>query len=192
MRQFYDDRDDEAFTEIDRRYSGRIAAWAVTLGVPQAEADDVVQDTLYSVLMTREGVGAPFNPELARFSTWLYVIARHHSMDWHRLHRREIPMSADDEQGYEERIEAVAGDPLEGLEAEERRAAFEFCFEKLPEQSQRVAQLRYAGGLSYKAIAAATHLIEKTVATILHRAVKKLSECITLRTAQNRARGAMR
>ena len=80
-------------------YRSTIRLWVLRRGVPDRNAEDVVQNVIKGAWESRRR----FDPRACALSTWLYVITRNHANNYHqRAHvRRETP----------------AADPFEGLGA---------------------------------------------------------------------------
>ena len=63
--------ENEAFTEFYREYAPQVLAWAIRLGGPLVDAEDVAQD-VFSVALSRIHT---FRGE-SRLTTWLYSVTR--------------------------------------------------------------------------------------------------------------------
>lgn len=75
--------DQRAFAEIVRRHSGRLRALAVRFSGEPSEADDIVQDTFWSVWRT----AASWKPGGPPFAAWLTRIAINRAIDVSRRKR---------------------------------------------------------------------------------------------------------
>jgi RNA polymerase sigma-70 factor, ECF subfamily len=76
------DRDEDAVTELYRRYSGPLYSLAYQVTGTDRFAQDVVQETFLSVWRD----ASRFDPARGAVSSWLFALARHKSID---LLRRE-------------------------------------------------------------------------------------------------------
>lgn len=144
--------------------------------IPDADVDDMVQETLVKLVTLLRGKA--FDPQRAKFSTWLGAIIRRQMVD--RMRRRqarkmdsqvpldaEIPSSAD-------------SDPAAKLDVVWRlarhQAAVRHVFTKsaLSLQNQRIYLMATADGLSPKEIAQQLGLKENVVRAIRSRVAKMI------------------
>ncbi len=82
--------DDAAWAEFNRVYGRLLFNFAIKLGVPERDAQDVVQETLTSVAKSIRAF--EYDPERSSFKTWLLSVARRRVADFFR--RRELPTNA--------------------------------------------------------------------------------------------------
>lgn len=75
-----------AFAQLFSVYAPRLKGWLLGQGLPEAQAEEVVQDTWITVWEKAAG----FDPTRARFVTWLFTIARHRRIDRFRATKRQI------------------------------------------------------------------------------------------------------
>ena len=120
--------------------------------VPSSSRADFVQDI--NVLVLEALPGFRGEPGLARFTTWLYSVARHHAIDlWRRrfARRRTRRLRPEDES-----VPDGGDGPLAHLaRAEDRQhtlAAMRDLREQAPENQCRALQMRMVDGLSVKEI----------------------------------------
>jgi RNA polymerase sigma-70 factor (ECF subfamily) len=115
---------------------------------------------------------------------WLYTIATHQAIDALRKAGRHRTVSLDaqapsqNEQAntFAELLEGPATDPLEGLEAAERRQWVRDTLDRLPEYMKSVVVLVYYQGLKYREVADVLDIPVGTVKSRLHAAIAKLAE----------------
>ena len=74
----------EAWFEFDSRYRPVVHAFARRLGLKEADAEDVAQETLTRFLSSYRA--GRYDHTRGRLSTWIVSIARHCVLDLHRLH----------------------------------------------------------------------------------------------------------
>ncbi len=144
--------------------------------MPDADVDDMVQETLVKLVALLRGKA--FDPQRAKFSTWLGAIIRRQMVD--RMRRRqarkedsqvpldtEIPSSAD-------------SDPAAKLDIAWRLACHQtavrhvFTKSALSLQNQRIYLMATADGLSPKEIARRLGLKENVVRSIRSRVAKMI------------------
>jgi len=174
--------DTAAFTRLYDRHER--ATWRFIrqrLG-PQHEgaADDVLQETWISVARA-----APRYVATARFTTWLFTVARNRVIDHLRGQSNamlsiDAPLpgleSADaDGERWADRIAADAADgPLARIESRQQAAAFLDALAQLPEPQREAFVLQAEGGLSIDEVASATGVGAETAKTRLRYAKAKL------------------
>ena len=116
-----------------------------------------------------------WRPE-ARFSTWLYKIAKNLSIDHHRAKSRRFTYSLDDEELSFNEPAAVdlRSNPEWQLEENDRNRIIREAVDALsPKQKETFMLYRYEG-LQIREIAEVLGMAEGTVKIHLHRAMKKL------------------
>jgi RNA polymerase sigma-70 factor (ECF subfamily) len=163
--------DDDACTELVRQHEDYVYSIALLELRDRALAREVAQDVFVRAFQKLVG----FRGEAA-FTTWLFRVTINCCRDIQRAQasrRRFIPLenatwlAAPTHDGPDGRLERVE------TEVRMRRAVA-----SLPAKLRRPLVLRYAGGLDYKAIAAALRLPLGTVCTRLQRAVRLLGEAL--------------
>lgn len=110
-----------------------------------------------------------FRRDLARFSTWLFTIARNVATDHFRQRRVDLSIDA---------AEGIAGSDNPEQDAL-RRADFErlnALLGCLPERDRDLLSFKYGAGLTNREIARITGLSESNIGTILHRTIQSLRE----------------
>jgi RNA polymerase sigma-70 factor, ECF subfamily len=156
--------DEDAFGELYRRYADSIYRYALSRGLPPADAEDVVSTVFlraYQSLPRYRERGWPF-------SAYLYRIARNSLVDLYRRDKREGP----------------GDEPLERPESDVdiddqvvRRAqlnAVRQALGALPEDYQEVIRLRLLLELPTVTVAAWMGRKEGAVRVLLHRALYAL------------------
>lgn len=160
----------------------RDAVWAVALGLVRDEAlaADVSQEVYVKLLGQIGRFGGR-----ARFSTWLYRVTVNAAIDALRRRPRWVPL----DQGAEGAKDAATGvPPRPHPHPGSVTAATQHRDAERAESARRVRQgvarlsprlrapivLRFAGGLSYDEIAEVLGLSAGTVASRLHRALRRL------------------
>lgn len=159
--------DSAAFGELVDRYQNFVFTIAVRMLRHKEEAEEVAQD---SFIKAYDSLSA-FRGD-SRFSTWLYRIVYHKTLDRIKKNKRQ--------QTYEI-IEEITDNGLDhienGLEAmlsEERSAIINKCIQMLPGDDAAVISLYYFEEQSVKEIAQVTDLTEDNIKIKLYRSRKKL------------------
>lgn len=163
--------DQVAFTELVRRYEGKVYQLALRLTGNQMDANDVIQEVFLSVyqkLHTFRGQAA--------FSSWLYRITANASFAKLNQRKRAAAVSIDDV------MPAVEGQSPGGTFSEwsqkpdtilfnkEARAALEKAISDLPEEFRTVVILRDVENQSNQEVAEILNLSVAAVKSRLHRA----------------------
>ena len=178
--------DAAAFTRLYDRHER--ATWRFIrhrLGAQhEGAADDVLQETWISVARA-----APRYVATARFTTWLFTVARSRVIDHLRgqsnamlsidapLFRADSGADAGDDDGerWADRVAADAADgPLARIESRQQAQAFLEALAQLPEPQREAFVLQAEGGLSIDEVASATGVGAETAKTRLRYAKAKL------------------
>jgi len=175
----YQRGDREAFAELVRRYSGPIYNFSVRHLRHAPIAEDVTQEVFLRLVQK----AAEFKHE-ARFSTWLYTIARNLCIDHLRKlkHRRHasLDQSGSDEAPLGERLAAggAAADTERSAVSSEVLHAIESAVDALPEEQREVFLLREIANMPFKEIAIATGVGENTVKSRMRYALDRLQQAL--------------
>jgi RNA polymerase sigma-70 factor (ECF subfamily) len=145
-------------------------------------AEDLAADTWMAVI---GGLGR-FRGDERAFRAWIFTVARHRAIDWHRQARRRptglVPV--------ERLIQRPAPDDPVGQVLEDRstRAALALVAE-LPADQAEVVALRVLGGLEVAEVARIVGKRPGTVRVLAHRGLRRLAERVE---AAGLARGVTR
>ena len=102
----------------------------------------------------------------ARFSSWLYAIARNTVIDYYRVNKR-VEISFED-------LPEIAD--LEGEEPYREATRIEEALERLPEDYAKVLKLRFVEEMPIARIAQSMKKKESNIRALTHRALKKLKD----------------
>jgi RNA polymerase sigma-70 factor (ECF subfamily) len=164
--------DQEAFTQLVKRWERPIFALAYrTLG-REEEARDVVQDAFMRAYRGLKG----FKGE-AKFSSWLYRITLNLCRDWVRKERRaplaQVPEGKDAVDLADE--QAAPTESVEDLVARrEMSAAVQLAMAELPEEQRTAIMLKEYHGLTFQEIAEQLGCPLSTVKTRLYQGLSVL------------------
>jgi RNA polymerase sigma-70 factor (ECF subfamily) len=171
--------DVRAFDLLTRKYQGRIYAFCLHLVHNVEEAEELTQDVFIKLFANLPSFRAD-----AKFSTWLYQIAKNLSLNKlkHLKRRRYYQQTSldarreDGEAGLEVRDEAKNIEAL--FEDIELQTLIQQKIDALREDYRRMLILRDVEGLSYDEIARRMRLTAGTVKSRLHKARLALRESL--------------
>jgi RNA polymerase sigma factor (sigma-70 family) len=181
LMQAYARGDVAAFARLYDRHEGgvyRFIARCVVHLSGSGVVDELHQDVWFSV--TRQA--SRYEPS-ARFTTWLYTIARHRVIDHVRqLKPTQGPLqSLDDEHGTElaEHLAAdAANEPLQQVQTRQQAQAFLAAIDDLPPDQREAFLLQAEAGMSLEDIASATGVGAETAKSRLRYARNKLRQAL--------------
>jgi len=157
--------DEQAAAELVRRHARALARFLAGAGAPEADLDDVVQETFIRAF---RAVGT-FRGQ-CRFRTWLLTIGGNVLKDAHRRAKRARVVPLEDE------LRSTEGDPHEHTVAGEAEGRLRDGLRALPRLQREVFLLRAQQGLEYEEIAAALGTTPGAARVHYHHAVKRLKE----------------
>jgi RNA polymerase sigma-70 factor (ECF subfamily) len=157
--------DEQAAAELVRRHTRALARFLAGAGAPEADLDDVVQETFIRAF---RAVGT-FRGQ-CRFRTWLLTIGGNVLKDAHRRAKRARVVPLADE------LRSTDGDPHEQAVAAEAEGRLGEALQGLPRLQREVFLLRAQQGLEYDEIATALGTTPGAARVHYHHAVKRLKE----------------
>jgi RNA polymerase sigma-70 factor (ECF subfamily) len=167
--------DREAFSVLVDRYKRGIANFIGASVRPSADVADLTQETF---LRAYAHLGT-FNPELGKFSTWIYHIARNVVRTFLGKSLRRPPTT---DLGEERTLESALpdpsldADPALGVLRAEAEAEVRAALAELPERTRTVLALRYYDNMDYQTIAVTMGLSLGNVKTLIHRGKLALAQ----------------
>jgi RNA polymerase sigma-70 factor, ECF subfamily len=164
--------DARAFEVLVRRHRTPVFSFLLRLTGDRGRAEDLCQETFLKVVKASAGW-----QERARFTTWLFAIARNLAVDEARRQsfRRTEPLDAGkagDPPRPEPASEAPGPDRL--AEAARLRPQLEAALQALPAEQREVFLLREHAGLRFAEIAEVTGTPENTVKSRMRYALESL------------------
>ncbi|MBP6813554.1 MAG: sigma-70 family RNA polymerase sigma factor [Burkholderiaceae bacterium] len=161
--------DAAAFSELVARYQDRVYRFLVRLTRSQDDARDLTQETFLNVYQAL----ARWRPD-ARFTTWLFRIARNQAFDWLRRNKRIEFVALDEEQDLH--VADPAPTPDATLQTAQRLRALERALARLATEHREILLLREIEEMSYEDIADVLDISLGTVKSRIARARARLLE----------------
>jgi RNA polymerase sigma-70 factor (ECF subfamily) len=165
--------DEAAFRELYRAFSRRLYAYVIRKLGNEAQAEEIVSDTLYEVWKAP----ARFRGE-SQFSTWLIGIARNKVKMAFR--GRKPDSKHEDLDSIAEILPAEGGGAFEALADAQRRQGVLQCMDKLSDEHRECVHLVFYEGMALAEVAEVQGCPENTVKTRLFHARQKLKNCLRL------------
>ena len=162
-----------AFEELYARHELPLWRYVLRLSGNRATADELLQDTWFAV--ARE---APrFKPD-ARFTAWLYTIARNRVIDRHRTTRHHAsldePAAGTGATLGELLADSRATQPAQQAQQAQQGAAILAALSRLPAEQREAFVLQAESGMSVEEIASVTGTTFETAKSRLRYARDKL------------------
>ena len=163
-----------ALTELYGRHRQRLKAIVDSVVHEEAEADDVLQETLLQVWNQADH----YSPKAGKPLGWLVTIARRRAID--RLRRHQAYFRA--RERYSKQLEQQPRNPrreaFDPFVHSDLRHFLKKCMRTLPRFQREAVELAFFKGLSQREIATATHTPLSTVKTRLELGLQKLTHAI--------------
>lgn len=161
----WQDGDEQAATELVRRHGRPLARFLAASGAPEADLDDLVQDTFVRAFRAVAGFRGQ-----CQFRTWLLTIGGNVVKDAGRRAARTKLVPLD------ETLRAGGGDPYEDAVAQEVEGRLAEGLRRLPRMQREVFLLRAQQGMDYDDIAGALGSTPGAARVHYHHAVRRLKE----------------
>lgn len=167
--------DRDVFALLVERYKRGIANF---IGAGVRSSSDVADLTQETFLRAYAHL-ATYNPDLGRFSTWLYHIARNVVRTFlGRAQRRPVAAELGEDRTLENSLPdaSAEADPMGGVLRSEAEAEVRAALADLPERTRTVLALRYYDNMDYQSIATTMGLSLGNVKTLIHRGKLALAQ----------------
>ena len=167
-----------AFEVLLGRHEAKILNFIYRSVGDKARAEEITQDVFFKVVRT-----AATYKESARFTTWLYTIARNACIDESRRQKKrrtlslDAPMKSDESGGATfldvvKDTDAIGG--VAGLARGEFRERLLKALRELPDEQREVFILRHYDGMRFVDIARMSGISENTVKSRMRYALQTL------------------
>jgi RNA polymerase sigma-70 factor, ECF subfamily len=152
----------KAFGALYRIYVSQVFRYLYSRFGNVAEAEDATAQTFLAAFESFDKFR-----EDGHFASWLFAIARHKAMDFHRQRKQITPIDEIQE------LPADA-DPLASVIQSERTAALGKLIRALPEEERELLRLRFLAGMSFPEIARLLRRKEDAVKKTTYRLLARL------------------
>ncbi|HVS45466.1 MAG TPA: sigma-70 family RNA polymerase sigma factor [Verrucomicrobiae bacterium] len=177
------DGERELFSVLVDRHKRSIANFIAAAVRSPSDVADLSQETF---LRAYAHLGT-FDPQLGKFSTWIFQIARNVVRTYlGKSQRRPLAQELPEDQTLENALPDLSteSDPAGGVLREETERELRAALGELPERTRAVLALRYFDNLEYQAIASAMGLSLGNVKTLIHRGKIALAQKMRDREAR--------
>lgn len=157
--------DDDAFTEVFRRYSSKVYGVALKMLKSEVEAEEVVQEVFISLWRARKRFNVIDNPEGYIFTTTYHAVY---------AHLRKISRDKDLLEEVIFQVVFKQNTTQDTIAARETGALIYEAIQQLPPQQRTVYELSKQKDLSYDEIATRLGLSKNTVRNHLAEAMKTI------------------
>jgi len=138
-----------AFRLLVIRYQRTLFRFLGGMGFEAAAAEELAQEAFLRAYRSL----AEYDPGKAKFSSWLFTIAKHLALNEAARSHRRVPHLDWQEQGSEGELRAPSPSPQEALEKAERGRRVRQAIQKLPDFLRGTLVLAYLRELSMQDIA---------------------------------------
>ena len=161
--------DDRAFDALMEKYSRPVLNFVWRMIGDAGEAEDVAQDVFVRVY--RSIKAGRCRPTDAKFTTWLFHVARNAALDCLRRRRRHpAELRAVTEDGIDDSLAVTRQTAVRDATSREEFDEIAAAVGLLPEDQRAALLLAEYENFSHAEIAAALHCAEKAVESRLYRA----------------------
>ena len=159
--------DEQSYVELVNRYRNRLINFVYQFLGDIEESEDIVQETMLKLYEKKH-----YYRQIAKFSTWIYTIARNlANTELRKKKRRKITLLSQmtrDERDYE--LPAIQPDTGQDIQREYDAKRIQFAIKALPEHFKTVIILRDLQGFSYEDICSIIDVPIGTVKSRINRA----------------------
>jgi RNA polymerase sigma-70 factor (ECF subfamily) len=169
----YQDGDVAAFETLYNRHRGPLFRFLLRQIGNQQFAEDMFQEVWSKIIGNRKS----YRPA-AKFTTYMYHIARNCAVDHYRRSGRQPALTPDQEEPLPEPI-ATTGDPVTEAQTRETREMLLEALNNLPPDQREVFLLHEESGFTLEEIGTITDTGRETVKSRLRYALGKLRKCVS-------------
>ena len=164
IRRFLQTKDNAWFSQLYRRYSGKVYAKCIGMLREEALAQDVAQEIFVKLYVSL----AKFS-ERSKFSTWVYSVTYNYCIDVIRKRKKEQTLFAEEPDSMPEVIDDVPDELLFQMEVKRLKRVLD----EIPVDDKAVLLMKYQDDLSIKDICEALGKSESAIKMKIKRAKHK-------------------
>jgi RNA polymerase sigma-70 factor (ECF subfamily) len=168
----YQDGDMAAFETLYNRHRGPLFRFLLRQIGNQQFAEDVFQEVWSRIIRNSK----KYRPT-AKFTTYIYHIARNCSVDHYRRMSKEQNIISTGDEGTKEPV-AITGNPVTAASNRDKRKALIAALNDLPVEQREAFLLKEESGMSLDEIATVSNVSRETVKSRLRYALGKLRQCL--------------
>ncbi len=167
----FQEGDEQAYIELVNRYRDRLINFVYRFVNDMEKAEDIVQDTLMKLYTHKH-----YYRDLAKFSTWIYTIAKNLALTELRKNKRRQTSSLWTDDGRPIDIE-TGGESLDSkVQNELAVEELNKCLDEIPENFRIAVVLRDFQELSYQEISKILEIPIGTIKSRINRGRIQLAE----------------
>ncbi len=167
--------DEAAFEQLYDRYAAKVMGFIYKIVQDQGAAAEILQELFIRLWDRRK----QYNSSKARFTTWMFGIARNMAIDrLRRMKRRPAPVESEAEMEQMERAADAGQNVAQEVSNRLRYQQLTTAVQALPEDQRRVIEQAYFGGLTRQEIATTMNIPLGTVHSRARLALKKLGQLL--------------
>ncbi|MDX1912215.1 MAG: sigma-70 family RNA polymerase sigma factor [Saprospiraceae bacterium] len=159
---YLQDQDAKYFSQLYRRYAGKVFAKCISMLADHGMARDATQDVFIKILLNLSKF-----TEQSSFSTWVYSITYNYCIDLIRKKKKNILLYTEDIGRISKETEVEIPDSVI-LEMETKR--LEKVMEKLPPGDKAILDMKYSDDMSIKEIGEVLNKTESAIKMQIMRA----------------------
>jgi RNA polymerase sigma-70 factor (ECF subfamily) len=159
---YLQEQDAKYFSQLYRRYAGKVFAKCISMLADHGMARDATQDVFIKILLNLSKF-----TEQSSFSTWVYSITYNYCIDLIRKKKKNILLFTEDIGRISKETEVEIPDSVI-LEMETKR--LEKVMEKLPPGDKAILDMKYSDDMSIKEIGEVLNKTESAIKMQIMRA----------------------
>lgn len=181
LMELYRNGSRDAFEELFARYQGKVIHFAYRMTGNQARAEEAAQETFLRIARA----ASTWQPK-ARFSTWMYTIARRTTLNFLRDEKEDaekVTLSSGEDAREGPPPLQLAGpnalNPEEMAWSSQIQERFTAALQRLPETYRAAFVLNRGDGLSYEEVASVLGISVQAVKSRIFRAREMLMDALS-------------
>ena len=164
IREFLATRDARFFTELYRKYAGRVYAKCISLLKEEHLARDATQEIFLKIFLNLSQFGAQ-----SKFSTWVYSITYNYCIDLLRKKKKLSDLFSSDMERLPDTADEISDEELKTMEVNRLREVLDL----IPVGDKAILLMKYQDDLQIKEIAGILDKTESAIKMKIKRAKHK-------------------